>query len=144
MALGSTLSRARRASFAMRGAIYFGLVFGVGFLLGTVRVMWLVPEVGERVAELFEAPLMLVAIVLSARYVTRRFPSSRDSDYLVSGVFAFVLLVAVEFSVVLGLRGLTITEYVAGRDPIAGVVYVSMLIVFAVMPWLLRKQSRSG
>lgn len=37
-------------------AVYFGIVFGVGFLLGVVRVPLLVPRFGERAAELAEMP----------------------------------------------------------------------------------------
>ena len=36
------------------GVFYFGLVFGTGFVLGPVRVLWLAPRVGERWAELIE------------------------------------------------------------------------------------------
>lgn len=125
----------------MRGVVYFGLVFGAGFLLGFVRVLWLVPLIGDRLAELAEAPLMLVVIVFSARFVVRRFPASRNG-HLASGMVALVLLVVVEFSVVLGIRGLSISQYLAERDPIAGGVYVLMLLVFAAMPWLLA--SRKG
>jgi len=120
----------------IRGAVYFGLVFGVGFVLGTIRVLLLVPRFGERTAELFEAPLMLAAVYIAARFITYRFPAFRRVDYLYSGVVALILLVGVEFSVVLGLRGLSLSEYFAERDPIAGAVYVVMLMIFAVMPWL--------
>ena len=121
----------------IRGAVYFGLVFGVGFLLGIVRVLALVPRLGERWAELAEMPLMLVAIVLSARFVVRRFPASQRAGYLASGGIALFLLVVVELSVVLTMRGMLISDYVAERDPLAGSVYVVMLVIFAVMPWLL-------
>jgi hypothetical protein len=121
----------------IRGAVYFTLVFGVGFLLGIVRVLLLEPHVGGRWAELAEMPLMLIAIVLAAGFVVRRFPASRRGNYLVSGIVALILLVVVEFSVVLGIRGLSIREYFAERDPIAGDVYALMLIIFAGMPWLL-------
>jgi hypothetical protein len=40
---------------------------------------------------------------------------------------------------VLWLRGLTIDQYFAGRDPVAGAVYVVMLAVFAVMPLLVAR-----
>ena len=36
--------------------LYFILVFGAGFMLGTLRVIWLVPRVGERAAERMECP----------------------------------------------------------------------------------------
>lgn len=121
----------------IRGAVYFGFVFGVGFLLGIVRVLALEPHLGERWAELAEMPLMLVAIIASARYVVRRFPAAHRASYLASGVIALFLLVAVELSVVLAIRGLSISEYFAERDPVAGSVYVALLVVFAVMPWLL-------
>lgn len=78
---------------------------------------------------------MLIAIFFSARFVIRRFPAERPIEYLVSGGLALLLLVVVEFSVVLGLRGQSVGDYFAQRDPIAGCVYVVMLIVFAVMPW---------
>jgi hypothetical protein len=120
-----------------RGAVYFGLVFGVGFLLGIVRVSAVEARLGERWAELAEAPLMLTAIILLARFVVRRIPAARRADYLVSGGVALLLLVLVEFSVVLGIRGLSLGEYFAERDPVAGSVYVIMLAVFAAMPWLL-------
>lgn len=121
----------------IRGTIYFGLVFSVGFVLGIARVLLLVPQLGERWAEIAEAPLMLVAILFSARFIVRRFPSSHRGSYLVSGGVALLLLVLVEFSVVLSIRGLSISQYFAERDPIAGGVYVLMLLIFAAMPWLL-------
>ncbi len=55
------------------GFAYFGLVFGAGFILGAVRVPYLVPRLGERLAELVEMPFMFVVIVIAAINVTRRF-----------------------------------------------------------------------
>ena len=125
----------------IRAAVYFALVFGVGFLLGIFRVLVLEPRLGERWGELAEMPLMLIAIMLAARFIVRRFPARHRSGYLVSGGVALLLLVLVEFSVVLGIRGLSIAQYFAERDPVAGGVYALMLIVFAAMPWVL---GRSG
>lgn len=128
----------------MRAAVYFCLVFGVGFLLGIVRVLALEPRFGERWAELAEAPLMLVAIYFSARFVVRRFPALHRASYIASGGVALLLLVLVEFSVVLGIRGLSIGQYFAERDPISGGVYVLMLVIFSAMPWLVGARGGVG
>ena len=124
----------------IRALAYVALVFAAGFALGTLRVLLLVPRVGERNAELLEMPLMFVVVVLAARFVVRRFPAARRSAYAVSGILALTLLLALEFSLVLGVRGLTIAEYFASRDPVSGGTYAIMLVVFAAMPWLLGKR----
>jgi hypothetical protein len=125
-----------------RGAVYFVLVFAAGFVLGAIRVPLIVPRLGERAAELLEAPVMLGVIWLTARAVVRRLPADRPASLLGSGALALALLVAVELTVVLRLRGLTIAEYVSGRDPVAGGVYAAMLVVFAFMPWWVDRASR--
>jgi hypothetical protein len=128
--------RARRHILS-RGLVYFALVFGTGFVLGPVRVLWLVPLVGERAAELIEAPFMLAAIFLSARFVVRRQPALRPSGHLASGLFALLLVVTLELTVVLWLRGQTLGEYLAQRDLVGGSVYVGLLALFGLMPWWL-------
>jgi hypothetical protein len=123
------------------GALYFVLVFGAGFVLGPIRILWLVPRVGERTAELMEAPIMLGVIVLAARWIARRVAGPPTPLRLLGvGVVALVLLLVVEFTVVLWLRGLTIGEYFAGRDPVAGTAYIMMLGVFTVMPLLVARK----
>jgi hypothetical protein len=120
----------------IRGGVYFALVFCVGFVLGVVRVLWLVPGLGERTAELLETPLMLGASFIFAHFVVRRFPGKTRFEHLISGAIALGLLLTFEFTVVLGLRGLSLNEYFASRDPVSGAVYAGSLIVFAVLPWL--------
>ena len=122
------------------GVLYFALVFGGGFVLGTIRVLWIVPRVGTRTAELMEIPVMFVVTILAARWVVRRLsllptPATR----LGVGFVALGFLLVTEFSVVLWLRGLTIRGYLASRDPVAGTVYFVMLGVFAVMPLLVAR-----
>ena len=55
------------------GALYFSLVFGVGFVLGAVRTLWIVPRLGTRKAELMEMPIMLFVIILAARWTLEQF-----------------------------------------------------------------------
>ena len=55
-------SRHRATTIVAGGAVYFLMVFAVGFVLGVARTLWLVPRVGIRWAELLEMPVMLVVI----------------------------------------------------------------------------------
>lgn len=126
------------------GACYFGLVFGAGFVLGSIRVPFLVPRLGVRIAELIEMPLMLVAIVLSARYVVRRFAlPPTHAIRLTVGFLALTLLLGAELALAMVLQGQALSDYFASRDPVAGTVYLAMLVLFALMPAILaRVQAR--
>ena len=122
------------------GALYFAVVFGAGFALGTVRVLWLVPRVGERTAELAETPLMLAVSLYAARWIVRRFVLPPvASTRLGVGLVALVLLLVMEFGFVLTLRGLTIRKYLSSLDPVSGTVYAISLALFALMPLLVSR-----
>jgi len=45
---------------------------------------------------------------------------------------------------VLRLRGLSVGEYLAGRDPVSGTVYGVMLVVMGIMPFLVAMDSGRG
>jgi len=119
-------------------AVYFAIVFGAGFVLGTVRVMWLVPTVGVRVAELTELPLMLAVVFFAARWVNRRSPAERDQhSRLIVGVTALVLLLLAELILGVVFLDLTPKDAFVTRDPVSGTGYYMSLCVFALMPWFL-------
>jgi hypothetical protein len=120
--------------------LYFALVFGTGFVLGTIRTLWVVPRLGTRTAELLEAPFMLVATVVAAQWTVARLAlPPMSSARLGMGCIALGLLVLAEFGPMLWLRGLSIKDYLARRDPVSGTVYYVMLGVYAVMPLLLSR-----
>jgi hypothetical protein len=117
--------------------VYFALVFGAGFVLGTIRTLWVVPHVGARTAELMEMPIMLAVTIGAARWTVLRLPvPSIWSARLGMGSTALVLMLIAEFGFVLWIRGLSIKDYFATRDPVAGAAYYLLLIVFAIMPRL--------
>ena len=123
------------------GIIYFLLVFGAGFVLGTVRVLLLVPLIGERTAEILEMPLMLIATLLAARWTIRRFPEAHTSAARLSiGGIALSLMLAGELAVGIGLRGLTAADVILNRDPVSGTAYYVSLILFGVMPWIVSQR----
>ena len=123
------------------GAVYFALVFGAGFALGTLRVLLVVPRLGARTAELIEAPFMLAVTFLAARWTLRRLAlPPRWTRRLGMGTVALGLLLAAEFTLVVGLRGLSLREYFATLDPVAGTVYYVLLGVFALMPLVVARR----
>ncbi len=124
------------------GVLYFALVFGAGFVLGPIRILWLVPRFGMRMAELMEMPIMFVVIIVAARWIVRRLAvPSAPLSRLGMGCLALALVLIAEFTLALWLRGLTIAEYVASRDPVSGTVYYVMLGMFAIMPLLVTRRS---
>jgi hypothetical protein len=117
------------------------LVFGAGFVLGPIRILWVVPRFGVRVAELMETPIMFVIILVVARWIVRRLAVlSTPSSRLGMSFVALGLMLVGEFTLVLWLRGLSISEYLASRDPVSGTVYYGMLGVFAIMPLLVARR----
>jgi len=133
--MSNVLTRTTKA-----GITYFALVFGAGFVLGSIRVPFLVPRLGERVAELIEMPFMFVVVLVAARFIIRRFALPANVlARLGTGLLALGLLVATEVLLAVALQDRTLGEYVVSRDPVSGIVYMAMLALFAVMPLVLTR-----
>jgi hypothetical protein len=125
----------KRTIFA--GILYFAMVMSAGFVLGVLRVPFLVPRIGERWAELAEMPIMAAVIFLAAGYVLRRFPELvLPHRALAAGFLALTLSVCAELGLALMLQNRTLTEFLSSRDKVSGCVYLALLLVFAVMPRL--------
>src|SRR6266851_4395799 len=91
------------------GVIYFLLVFAVGWILGPIRELWAVPHFGPTVGLLLEAPIMLIAMIVAARWVIRRFNVPRTfTTTITMGLIAIGLLFPAEIAGVLWVRGLSI------------------------------------
>ena len=118
--------------------VYFALVFGLGFLLGSIRVPLLVPRMGARRAELLEMPFMLMGIVFTARFVVKQFVLLNTILANLSvGLLALSLVLLAEILLVVVLQGGTVRQYLARRDPVSGSVYLILLLIFALMPLMM-------
>ena len=123
---------------AKAGVLYFAVVFAIAFALGTVRVLWLAPKVGARAAELAEMPLLFAFFVVAARQIVRRLavppvPGAR----LAMGAVGLMLALAIDFTMVLQLRGLSLEMYFETLDPVSGSAYYALLGIFAITPYFL-------
>ncbi|MBP9839325.1 MAG: hypothetical protein KBC84_11530 [Proteobacteria bacterium] len=125
--------------------IYFGLVFGSGFFLGTIRVLFLLPLLGLRTAELAEAPLMLVAIYFSARLLVRKYYKQQDKFQLIGvGLSAVGMVLVGDVIVGMLVFNKSPLEIFTDRDLVSGSVYYILLLIYALMPWVLEKQQKKG
>jgi hypothetical protein len=133
---------ARNAAAALvAGVAYFALVFAVGFVLGTVRTLFLAPRIGPLAAVLVELPLMLVAAWLICRWLVRRLDVREAwSERLLMGAVAFVLLLAAEFALSVALFGGTAARFVTALGTPEGAAGVAGQVVFAAMPLLARRR----
>lgn len=111
--------------------LYFGIVFGAGFVFGIIRVLWVAPHLGVRNAELLEHPLMLVIIFVTAKWVVRDVGGRMSADSLAIGLIAFGVLIFAEVLVAL------FAQPNRAGDAVSGMAYFAMLALFALMPWLL-------
>ena len=91
------------------GAAYFGIIFALGFVLGTTRELIVAPRLGPMAAVLIEVPVMVAASFATARVLARRLavPDAAGARLTMGGI-AFVLLMAAEM-----LTGLLLI----GRSP---------------------------
>ena len=114
---------------------YFLALFALGFVLGTIRVIFVVPRVGELAATVAEAPVMLVAAYFACRWAIRRWQvPSAIAVRLAMVPWFLVLLFA--FETVLGatLFGRSVAEQWTALGSPAGLVGISAQIIAALLP----------
>ncbi len=82
------------------GLLYFVVVFGAVFALGSIRILWVVPRIGMRMAEPLEAPIMFVVMIVAAQWLVRRLgPPPTISKRLGMGAIGLGLMLVAEFTV---------------------------------------------
>ena len=119
------------------GSSYFAAVFALGFALGTLRTLWLLPRMGEFAAVSLELPLMLAASWWLCKGLTRYFkvPAS-TATRLAMGALAFSLLMAAELFLSLVLMGASWQAYLAHYATAAGALGLAGQGIFGLIPVL--------
>ena len=124
-------------------ALYFTIVFGVGFLVGPVRVLYVEPRVGATVAVLLEAPILVVAMVVSAKFMLRWIDVERPTALLAIGVVALFMQQVADIAVGVLLRGMTIGDLMRQFATAPGMIYAMLLLAFLLMPLLIGKRGKA-
>ena len=121
------------------GAVYFLLLYVIGFLLGATRELLLAPRFGVVVASALEALPMLAAIFHFAPLIARRFGiPPKSAGRVLMGFFGLVLLIGAEIAMTRAMRGLSPEQWLAHFASVEGAIYAVLLACFAAMPWVRR------
>jgi hypothetical protein len=116
------------------GALYAAVVFLIGFIFGTLRVMVLVPALSDLTAVLLELPFILLASWFVCRWCVDRLGVCRSAQArALMSVVAFVVLMVVEFGLgmILGRR---LVDQLAGLASPAGVIGLTAQVLFGLFP----------
>ena len=130
----------KRALIAASG--YFVALFALGFVLGTIRVIFVAPRFGELVATIAEAPLMLAAAYFACCWAIRRWQVPPATAIRLAMVPWFLaLLFAFEALFGATLFGRSIAEQWISLTSPAGLVGISAQVIAALLPLVVGKVS---
>lgn len=115
--------------------VYFLALFALGFVLGTIRVLFVAPKVGALGATLMEAPLMLAAAYFLCRWATGRWQVPQALSARGAMALWFLALLALfETLVGVALFGRTLAQTWSGLATPAGLIGLTAQISAALLP----------
>ena len=124
-------------------AVYFALIFGLGFVLGAIRVLLIAPLIGPVAAVFLEAPIMLAASWAAARWTAAILKvRPRGRERLIMGAGAFALIMAAEPALAVLVFKQTPAAYLAALGRPEGLIGLGMQALFGVIPYLQRAKGR--
>ena len=114
---------------------YFACVFAVGFVLGPIRELWVIPRIGQVPALVIEGTLMIGVSVFFAGVMVRRFAVPRHTLTRLSvGALAFGLLQAAEMLLAFWLRRQNTTQYLTAFWSVPGAISLVAQLAFGAIP----------
>jgi hypothetical protein len=118
------------------GSAYFALIFSLGFILGTIRVLAVIPRIGELAATLLELPIILTASWFVSGWLIKRMQIAPETaSRLLMGAIAFGLAMIAE--PLLGLSfGRSLSDQWSALLRPAGLAGLAGQALFGLMPWI--------
>ncbi len=119
---------------------YFAIVFAAGFALGIVRVLAVVPLLGELRAVQIELPLILVISWVTCGWIVNRYsvPDKLISRLTMGGV-AFALVMCAELGTSVLVMKHTVAEHFAAYRKAPAALGLLAQIGFALIPVMQRR-----
>ena len=119
------------------GLLYGALVFSLGFVLGSLRELWLGPIFGRDAVVLVEGPFILLTAWLVAFWLVRRVPVAQTAAArLAMGAAAFGLAMLGEGAVAIFGFGRTLAMHLAAYMTLKGMLELLPQLAFALFPLL--------
>jgi hypothetical protein len=114
------------------GALYAIIVFLIGFILGTIRILLLAPRLGETIAVMVEAPIILAASWFVCRWCVDRLDVRRMvPTRSLMNLIAFLVLMSAEVG--LGaVFGRSLVDQLAAYGSPAGAIGLAAQVIFAM------------
>ncbi len=118
------------------GSAYFALIFSFGFILGTIRVLAIIPRIGEFAATLLELPLILTASWFVSGWLIKRLQIAPDTgSRFLMGAAAFGITMIAEPLLGLSFGRPLAEQWTALLRP-AGLAGLAGQALFGLMPWI--------
>ena len=127
-------SRVRVFRAAKAGALYAVIVFLIGFILGTIRVLLLAPRLDETIAVIVELPMMLAASWFVCRWCVERLDVRRTVPArLLMGLAALLVLMSAELGLA-AVFGRSVVDQLAAYGSPAGAIGLAAQVIFCHIP----------
>jgi hypothetical protein len=128
---------------AAAATLYFLVLFALGFLLGTVRVLVVAPHIGVLGATMLEVPVMLTAAFFGCRWVLARWqvPPAISVRWAMA-LWFLVLLLGFEMLLGVTLFGRTLAEQWAALAAPAGLIGLTAQVIAALLPLFVGRDRR--
>jgi hypothetical protein len=140
------------------GFIYFTIVFGIAFVLGTIRVLVLVPRIGELYAVLIETPIILTVSWMTMTWIVRpkEYQQQQKQQHdktviienrVVMGMTAFTFLMLAEWILSVVVFNKTTAEFwedlTSSTPQMIGLLCQVTYGLFPVMEWWMISKTTS-
>ena len=121
----------------LAGVAYFAIAFAAGVAMGLVRIVWLMPAIGELTALALELPIILAFSWWLSSWLVRliRVPAAAGNR-LAMGWTAFALLMLAELIVSVQLAGSGVGEHFMDYLSAPGLLALLGQVAFAFIPVL--------
>lgn len=128
----------KNKAIIIRAALYYSAgIFLLGFLLGTLRTIVIVPRIGRLAGVLVEIPIMLAVSWFYCIRLTNRYSLFGDlRNSALFGVLSFLFLQCAEISFSFLIFREQWTDYIVNMGSLPGILGLSAQILFGFIPVL--------